>query len=444
MKTIFFIKDAKKGQNDPNSINLRFYLITSKKYKVKGLGISCSKKDWNQTEQTVKRSNTHYKKYNIQLNFIQDQLEMIEQKRTVTEEDINNVVEASIKGITIETIVNKNNNLKYIVQFKYDSIKNSRTLSDSYKGKFGVMLNVLAEYEEHTGKEITFSDLNNDIIEVQNNLLEYYRAERKTIDNSNSTVFNFLNICINYFNKKNKSQIPRFDNRDMDYEKQEKEIVYLTTPELTELYRFTFAPNEEQQCIARPNEIESKYLKWFIFRCFSGMRISEQTTNNINKDRLDPFPNMFEPPATLVKRNKMYEYYAKKNSKIVRVPYINTYLFDIAESLNWEFPNVGKDVRLNYYIVHEKQVISKYLKLILGDNMRKIQFTDKNGFSYKDLTECISTHSARKTFAFFIYDQKKDIIFVKDCLNHSKLETTLKYLGIQSDVREYEEMNLNL
>lgn len=53
----------------------------------------------------------------------------------------------------------------------------------------------------------------------------------------------------------------------------------------------------------------------------------------------------------------------------------------------------------------------------------------------------ISTHSFRKTFATNAYRKTKDILIVKELLNHSDIKTTQKYINIIKD--EVDEIRSN-
>ncbi len=44
--------------------------------------------------------------------------------------------------------------------------------------------------------------------------------------------------------------------------------------------------------------------------------------------------------------------------------------------------------------------------------------------------EKIATHSMRKTFGYFIYQQSKDLAAIKEMLNHSDISHTLRYIGV--------------
>ncbi|MEG0297671.1 MAG: tyrosine-type recombinase/integrase [Clostridium sp.] len=50
--------------------------------------------------------------------------------------------------------------------------------------------------------------------------------------------------------------------------------------------------------------------------------------------------------------------------------------------------------------------------------------------------ENISGHSVRKTYATRIYNASRDIEFCRKALGHKSIETTKRYLGLESEVRE--------
>ena len=50
--------------------------------------------------------------------------------------------------------------------------------------------------------------------------------------------------------------------------------------------------------------------------------------------------------------------------------------------------------------------------------------------------EEIGTHTMRKTFGYWHYKQHKDIAILQDIFNHSAPSITLKYIGINDDVKD--------
>jgi integrase len=59
----------------------------------------------------------------------------------------------------------------------------------------------------------------------------------------------------------------------------------------------------------------------------------------------------------------------------------------------------------------------------------------------KEVAKCynidsLGTHSMRKTFGFFLYEQTKDIVIVKELFNHADIGTTLRYIGVIQDTKD--------
>lgn len=50
--------------------------------------------------------------------------------------------------------------------------------------------------------------------------------------------------------------------------------------------------------------------------------------------------------------------------------------------------------------------------------------------------DAIATHSMRKSFGLFMYEQTKDVALVMDLLNHSSQSITLRYIGKNQDSQD--------
>lgn len=443
MKTIFFINNAKKAQNEPNSIVLRFYIKSLKKYKVKGLAINCTKKDWNQEEQKIKRSNPEYKKFNSKLNFIEDELIKIEQKRDVTNEDIDTIVKASIKNIEVKDVINETENLKEILNIRYKEILNgefSAATANNYKSA----INKIKRFEDYYGKAIVNEDLINSIELLQVKILNWCRNVEINNDLTINRFFDKLNTSIKEYNKNYKKNIPVFNQKENKYKHAIKEKIYLNKEELSKLYKYVYNPSGEMLNLERPKPSDLNHLKYFLFRCLCGMRVSEMNSNNINPNKVNPFTKDLEPDSSLLNKDYNFNYYANKTNKKVSVPYIGTYLYDIASDLDWEFPDLSKHKNLVYYVQKEGKLVGEALERIYGNRIRMIETVDKKQYSYKKLSDSITTHTARKTFAYLIYNINRDIVQVMYCLGHSKIETTMLYLGLEYDTKSIESFRLNL
>ncbi|MGL4850680.1 MAG: site-specific integrase [Clostridium sp.] len=58
--------------------------------------------------------------------------------------------------------------------------------------------------------------------------------------------------------------------------------------------------------------------------------------------------------------------------------------------------------------------------------------------------EEIGTHTMRKTFGYFHYNQFKDIAILQDIFNHSAPSITLRYIGITDDMKDKTIQNFYL
>ena len=52
------------------------------------------------------------------------------------------------------------------------------------------------------------------------------------------------------------------------------------------------------------------------------------------------------------------------------------------------------------------------------------------------LCDKIGTHTLRKTFGYWHYQQFKDVAILQDIFNHSAPSVTLRYIGINDDVKD--------
>ena len=48
----------------------------------------------------------------------------------------------------------------------------------------------------------------------------------------------------------------------------------------------------------------------------------------------------------------------------------------------------------------------------------------------------VGTHTLRKTFGYWHYQQYKDVAILQDIFNHSSPSVTLRYIGITDDIKD--------
>jgi integrase len=151
----------------------------------------------------------------------------------------------------------------------------------------------------------------------------------------------------------------------------------------------------------------------FVFGINSGLRISDILKIKVLDVRNKTHVSLFE----------------QKTGKSKKFPLNNS----ILEALSPYIINM-KDEE---YLFKSKQGINKPLT-------RTMAYIILNGAAKNVGIEEIGTHSLRKTFGFFHYQQFKDIAILQDILNHSSQRTTLKYLGILQNMIDKTYMDLKI
>jgi len=125
-----------------------------------------------------------------------------------------------------------------------------------------------------------------------------------------------------------------------------------------------------------------------------------------------------------------------------------------------------KDVRNKTHIILTEQKTAKSKRFLLNTNMKEIFdnyiwnlsdeeyiFKSRQGSNrpitrmqaYRivniaakqvGITDQIGTHTLRKTFGFFHYQQFKDVAILQYIFNHSAPSVTLRYIGINDDIKD--------
>lgn len=124
-----------------------------------------------------------------------------------------------------------------------------------------------------------------------------------------------------------------------------------------------------------------------------------------------------------------------------------------------------RDVRDETYIAIREQKTNKEKRFPINDELKPIlkdYIIDKKDYEYlfksrkgnnKPITRqqaynilsdaaavfglsAIGTHTLRKTFGYHMYQQTHDAVTIKSILNHSDISVTLRYIGINQDIKD--------
>ncbi|WP_339755138.1 tyrosine-type recombinase/integrase [Algoriphagus aquimarinus] len=427
MQTLFYIKTANAKPTAKNSVVLRFTLAETGKPLVRGLGISCTLQDWDKKTQRILKSHEDHERFNAKLEFITKELKDIEKVTDVKAEDIDKIVEASIKGVTLQELEDKSSLLTEMLENQYQDRKDSPAFSSHSKRKLISVKNSLEKFEAKMKYQISADSLNKSTLSIQNDLVKYFRG----LGNKDSSIKDYLgtyNAAINYHCKLTGNTIKTFSKRDSKWDRSKKQIIALNTEELKRLYEFVFNPEPDK---IKTTPAELRNMKYFLFRCFCGMRIGDMNAKNINK-------------KSLKKDAKTFKYFQDKGVKSATVFCIGSYLYDIADSLGWDFPNFTTNSALFSYSTNETEAVRKHLRHLYKDDSRQIEHISESGYHFTNLSDEVTTHTSRKTFAHLLYSITKDVMLVKKQLGHTKIETTMKYLDfdISGDSMDLKHVNL--
>lgn len=110
-----------------------------------------------------------------------------------------------------------------------------------------------------------------------------------------------------------------------------------------------------------------------------------------------------------------------------------------------------KTKKLKRFLINSmlRQEIDKYITGMIDD---EYLFKSRKGINkpitriqaYRILNDCasklglieIGTHTLRKTFGYWHYQQHKDVAILQDIFNHSAPSVTLRYIGINDDIKD--------
>lgn len=125
-----------------------------------------------------------------------------------------------------------------------------------------------------------------------------------------------------------------------------------------------------------------------------------------------------------------------------------------------------RDVRNKDHIYIRESKTNKEAKIVINDELKKIYkvYTKEmkdyeflfqsregknkpitrqrvwqilnNAADFFDYEENIGCHTLRKTFGYWLYKTSKDVMGIKDLLNHKDISVTKRYIGVNQDTKD--------
>lgn len=280
------------------------------------------------------------------------------------------------------------------------------------------LLNHLVAYEQVIGYNLRFSNINMDFYNGFRTymLTKTYILKDEERHYSKNYIGGLFKMITKFMNESvgELHNNTAYINKRFKKEKEETDSVYLTKEEVQKIFDLnittetvqTFFKNVRPSGIARKIKALNDARLIFLVGCYTGLRISDYSRiEDFNIDK------------------ELIKIRTQKTNKIVSIPIHKNFRILLNETNVMSIKM--SDQRLNDHV--------KEIGLIAGiTDEIKISKTEGgviNTYTYKK-NECISTHTARRSFATNLYLSGADIFVIKDLLGHSKIETTIKYLKV--------------
>ncbi|WP_288371450.1 tyrosine-type recombinase/integrase [uncultured Algoriphagus sp.] len=419
MQKLFFLRNPKAKSKDKNTLNLRFRIKSINKMKNKGLGFSLYTSDWNQEEQRVRRTNSDYRKINKILIELEDEIARLSPEDQ-TEANIDLIVESVLKNKSVQEIRNQKQFLRYIFEEKIKEKDKPSTRQRTLQN-YESALARLKEFEKSEKISISLSLFSKNQIDIINSYIDFERSKGR-LDSTIKGKLKYWNGCITSYNDRNNTSIPKIKLKHFSWMSRNVEKFALNRDEITRLYHFAVGSDDNPAKDFHRDPKIIRHLLYFLFRCFTGMRISEMVAVNCNERSL------------AVIENDIFSYNTFKGTKKVHVPLIGrTLIFQIASELDFKFPD---KIHSNFKNA-ERDAVNAVYRAIIG-NKRTYTIQEEKEIDIRPIAGNIKTHTARRTFAQTVFSKEGDIHFVSQVLGHSSISVTQQYLGL-ADIKKFKD-----
>jgi len=277
-----------------------------------------------------------------------------------------------------------------------------KDISHNTRIKRQTLYNNLKEFQEHEQFTITYERVNLDFFELY---IDYF-ADVK--NNVNATLQRNIGLVKSFCastKKKKYHTNPEFAEFEFKFSTN-RTVITLTKEERNRIYEYDFSDNIR---LEQARDV-------FILGCYTGMRYSD--LNNLK-------------PENIV--NDCIEFVSYKTTKpqIIPLTEVSRLIVNKYKSRNGFLPVISNQ-KLNDYIKEACEIIG------IDTPTQRVKFKRKLRLQQTlPKYEFISSHTARRTFGTLYLNDGGSIHILKDIYAHSKIETTLQYIGwTRNDIKE--------
>jgi integrase len=398
-KPITTDKDGKK-RKDPSSLIYLQYKYNGKKL-LYSFGQTINPKNWNFDRERVKNNSATTDDGKHLLNELLESLEK-ECERAYNNEIKNGIPEPGKLRKHLDDFRNRDSIKKEKSGTLYDLIAKFESGEIKYKGKsktagtlktYTTTLNHLKEFEAKKKYRIDFDTIDRDFYNKFADYLEKKGLMLNTIGRNIKDIKTFMSEAFDMDLTTNLS----FKKKYFVTPREESDSVYLTETEILKLYRYDLSKKKSLEQVR----------DLFVFGCFVGLRFSDYSDIK---------------PENIVQIDGEYfiKVKAKKTSEEVIIP-TNPIILEIFKKYDDMPNNLPKSI--------SNQKFNKYIKDVLKDaGFEELGRLSKN--MVLPLYECVSSHTARRSFATNYYLQGFPTIDLMKITGHKSEKNFLKYIRV--------------
>jgi integrase len=399
-----------------NMASVNFYLKKPEKDKVKSLiylqfkynniklvfsfGQTIDPKNWNSNKQRVKSNNHTTNDGKSSLNSLLDVLQSICEK-TYNDEIKNGIPQSVLIKQKLNSYMNQNKVdvnkptfYKLIDRFTnneihFKGVEKKKVTLEKYK----TVLKHLKDFELKARYPLDFDTINLDFFYKFLSFLKAKGLSKNTIAKIIQIIKTFMNEAVDLGYTSNM----QFKNKKFTASWEETDAIYLTEKEILKLYKLDLSDNPKLEPVK----------DLFVFGCYVGLRFSDYSA--------------IKPEHIISNEDgKFIRIRTKKTNEQVIIPCnpIVLKLFEKYKKNQNKLPTAPSNQKFNEYI----KDVCKIAKLVETGRL----ISDPN----KELWQCVSSHTARRSFATNLYLEGYPPIEIMKITGHKTEKAFLTYIKV--------------
>jgi integrase len=356
--------------------------------------------NWNKTKQRVKSNKATTADGQYSLNDLLDNLEL-ECKSAYHKELKNGIPQPETIKKHLVSFINQNEKgedaptlFKLIERFKKGEIKHKgKEKASGTLMKYTTICNYLQAFEAKTRYKIDFNTINLDFFYKFVSFLREKGLAQNTIAKQIDHIKTFMNEALDQGLTTN----IQHKNKKFTVSWEESESLYLTEPEILHLYKHDLSSSKKLEQVR----------DLFVFGCFVGLRFSD-------------YSDVKPENIITIDGQKFIDIKARKTGERVIIPCnpIVLQIFDKYKANSNKLPKTISNQKFNQYVKNACKEANMTEKGRLMENPEK------------ELWECISSHTARRSFATNLYLEGYPTVEIMKITGHRTEAAFLTYLKV--------------